>query len=70
MLNVIAAIMFAILGVLSISAAIFNFKWFFTSENGKLFVKLFGKKGARIFYGIVGVLVLYMAYYAYNMPIS
>ncbi len=70
MLNVIAAIMFAILGALSISAAIFNFKWFFTSENGKLFVKLFGKKGARIFYGIVGVLVLYMAYYAYNMPIS
>lgn len=70
MLNIVAAIIFLILGLLSISASIFNFKWFFTSENGKMFVKLFGRKGARVFYGIVGILILYMAYYVYSMPIS
>ena len=69
MLNTIASAIFVILGILSISAAIFNFKWFFTSENGRMFVKLFGYTGARIFYGISGVLILYMAYYVYNMPV-
>lgn len=70
MLNTITAVIFVILGILSISASIFNFKWFFTSENGKMFVKFFGRRGARIFYGIMGILILYMAYYVYNMPIS
>lgn len=70
MLNIIAAIIFAILGVLSIMAATFNFKWFFTSENGRLFVNLLGKKGARAFYGIVGVLILCMAYYLYSQPMA
>ena len=70
MLNLIATIIFSILGILSISASLFNFKWFFTSENGRMFVKLFGYLGARIFYGIVGCLILYMAYYVYNMPVS
>lgn len=68
MLNTIATIIFVILGIFSISASIFNFKWFFESENGRMFVKLFGYLGARIFYGIVGGLILYMAYYIYNMP--
>ena len=42
MLNLIATIIFSILGILSITASLFNFKWFFTSENGRMFVKLFG----------------------------
>lgn len=70
MLNIIAATIFVILGVLSISVSIFNFKWFFTSENGRSIVKIFGKIGARVFYGVAGGLILYMAYYLYNMPLS
>ena len=70
MLNIVASIIFALLGIFSISAAIFNFKWFFTSENGRMFVKLFGYSGARIFYGLAGCLIEYMAYYVYNMPVS
>lgn len=62
MAELIAAILFAILGILALTASIFNHKWLFTSENGRFFVKLFGQTGARIFYGTVGLLVLYMAY--------
>ena len=70
MLNIVTSVIFVFLGILSISAAIFNFKWFFKSENGRMFVKLFGYSGARIFYGIAGMGILYMAYYIYNMPVS
>lgn len=70
MLNIIASVIFAILGALSIVAAIFNFEWFFSTENGKLVVKLFGRAGARLFYGVAGGLILYMAYYLYDVPVS
>lgn len=70
MLNILASLLFLILGVLSIVASLFNFNWFFTSENVRFFVKLFGRNGARVFYGVAGVLIIYMAYYVYNMPMS
>lgn len=70
MLNILASLLFLILGVLSIIASLFNFNWFFTSENVRFFVKLFGRNGTRVFYGVAGVLIIYMAYYAYNMPMS
>ncbi|MEG1573604.1 MAG: immunity 17 family protein [Bacteroidales bacterium] len=62
MANIIAVILFVFLGIFALVASVLNVKWFFTCENGKFFIKLFGYKGARIFYGIVGVLILYMAY--------
>lgn len=62
MAETIAVIFFVILGMLALAASVFNMKWLFTSESGRFFTKLFGKTGARIFYGAVGVLVLYMAY--------
>ena len=70
MLNTLATIMFLILGTLAILASIFNFKWFFSSENVRMLVKYFGPRGTRVFYGVAGVLILYMAYYVYNMPLS
>jgi hypothetical protein len=70
MLNTLAAIIFLILGALAILASVFNFKWFFSSENVRMLVKYFGPRGTRVFYGIAGVLILYMAYYVYNMPLS
>ena len=70
MLNTLAAIMFLILGILAILASIFNFKWFFSSENVRMFVKYLGPRGTRLFYGVAGVLILYMAYYVYSMPLS
>ena len=62
MAETIAVTLFVILGILALVASIFNMKWLFTSESGRFFTKLFGKTGARIFYGAVGALVLYMAY--------
>ncbi len=70
MLNTLASVLFFILGVLSIVASLFNFNWFFTSENVRFFIKLFGRNGTRIFYGVVGALIIYMSYYVYNMPMS
>lgn len=62
MAETIAVILFVILGMLTLVASVFDMKWLFTSESGRFFVKLLGKRGARIFYGAVGILVLYMAY--------
>lgn len=62
MAKIVAVVLFIVLGSFALIASLFNLKWFFTSENGRLFIKLFGYKGARIFYGIVGALILYMAY--------
>lgn len=62
MAEITAVILFVIIGLLALTASIFNLKWLFTSESGRYFVKLFGQTGARIFYGAIGILILYMAY--------
>jgi hypothetical protein len=46
------------LGAFSIIAAIFNFNWFFSTNSAAIFVKWFGKKGARIFYGLLGLCLI------------
>lgn len=57
----IISIFFAILGSLSICAALANWDWFFNSNNGKIFVRLFKRTGARLFYAILGILIWFMA---------
>ncbi|WP_294178655.1 immunity 17 family protein [Coprobacter sp.] len=57
----IISIFFACLGTLSICAAIANWDWFFNTNNGKIFVRLFKRTGARIFYIILGILIWIMA---------
>jgi hypothetical protein len=44
-------------GIFSISGAALDWDWFINSRKARLFVSLFGRNGARIFYGLLGTVI-------------
>ncbi len=48
------AVFFIFSGCFSMAGAYFDWDWFMKNSRAWLFVKLFGRNGARIFYGILG----------------
>lgn len=50
--------LFLFLGCLSILAALFNFDWFFQTNSATPFVNWLGRKGARIFYAFLGLVMI------------
>ena len=54
---------FAIVGLLAILASIFNWDWFFQSQNTQIIVKNAGRKQARLFYALLGLLMIATAIY-------
>lgn len=62
---------FAIAGLISALAAIFNWDWFFTAQNAQYAVKRFGRQQSRLIYGALGLALIAMAVYFYlNTPPS
>lgn len=45
-------------GVFSIISSIFNFDFYFESRKARFFVGVLGRNGARVFYGILGLLLI------------
>ena len=41
-------------GAFAISGAVFDWEWFMNHRKAQFFVRLFGRTGTRIFYGILG----------------
>ena len=39
----------------------FDWEWFMTNRRARLFVSLFGRTGARIFYGLLGIALIVVA---------
>ena len=60
--NVVQAI-FLLAGSISLLSSLFNWEWFFTTDNAKFAVKRFGRNGARWIYGTVGALLIAAAIY-------
>ncbi len=58
------AIIACILGSITIFVSCTDANWFFSSKNVTFFVRTFGRKGARIFYFLLGVFLWTMAYTA------
>ncbi len=55
----IFVLIFGILaGGFCIAAAIFDWNFFFNARKAAPIVKIFGRNGARIFYGIMGLLFI------------
>ena len=54
---------FVIVGLLAIGAAIFDWDWFFQAQNAQLIVKNVGRKRARLFYAVLGILMIATAVY-------
>lgn len=49
--------LFAI-GIFCLLAAIFDWEWWFSSRRARVFVDLLSREGARVFYGIFGVIFI------------
>ena len=54
---------FALIGLLAVLASIFNWDWFFQSQNSQFIVKNVGRKQARLFYALLGILMIATAIY-------
>lgn len=46
-------------------ASSLNLDFFFNNRRAETFIKLFGRKGARIFYMALGAFLFYVAYQIY-----
>lgn len=53
----IYGIFFVLAGLFSILGAIKNWDFFMNNRKAYIWVKLFGRNGARIFYGILGFVI-------------
>ena len=49
---------FVLTGLLAILAALFNWDWFFTAQNSQFIVNNVGRTRARIFYAVLGGLMI------------
>ncbi|MBQ3608804.1 MAG: immunity 17 family protein [Bacteroidaceae bacterium] len=54
---------FAVVGLLAILASAFNWDWFFKSQNTRYIVSNVGRKRARLFYALLGLLMIVTAIY-------
>ena len=52
---------FALAGIVSLLASLLNWDWFFTTRNAQTIVRNVGRNRARLFYGILGIIIIGMA---------
>ena len=57
---------FALIGILAVLASIFNWNWFFQSQNMQAIVRNVGRKRARLFYALLGLLMIGTAIYFFQ----
>jgi hypothetical protein len=58
----------AVMGGFSLAGAIANWDWFMESRKAAFIVKILGRNGARIFYGILGAALVGFAIYGVMNP--
>jgi hypothetical protein len=56
----IYGIVILLAGLFSIVCAAFDFDWFMNNRRASLFVKLFTRNGARVFYIVLGIVLCIM----------
>lgn len=49
---------FVLTGTVSLLAALLDWEWFFTAQNTQFVVRNVGRKQARWFYGVLGVILI------------
>ena len=54
MSNVLVVVLVIAAGAFSLAGSILNWDWFFNNRRATVMVSIFGRMGARIFYGILG----------------
>lgn len=56
--EIFVGILFLAIGAFSFLAGVLNWDWFFQSVNASIFLRWFGRAGARYFYGTIGMIVI------------
>ena len=56
----IYGIVILLAGLFSIVCATFDFDWFMNNRRASLFIKLFKRNGARVFYIVLGIVLCIM----------
>ena len=60
---------FAVAGIISLLAAILDWDWFFTAQNTQFVVRNVGRRQARWFYGVLGMILIGTAVFFFlNTP--
>ena len=52
---------YIVAGIVSLLASLLNWDWFFTTRNAQTIVRNVGRNRARLFYGILGIIIIGMA---------
>lgn len=64
--NQIFGIVTALVGLFTFIASMLNLELFFKNKRAQTFVKMFGQKGAQVFYMALGAFLVYVAYQVYT----
>ncbi len=60
---------FAVAGIISLLAALLDWNWFFTAHNTQFIVRNVGRRQARLFYGVLGLILIATAvFFVLNTP--
>jgi hypothetical protein len=59
--NIWVRILLTGIGFFAILGSLFNWDFFFESKKATTFVKFFGRNGARVFYSILGIIIISMS---------
>ncbi len=54
----IAGVLLILAGLFTLAGVIQNWNWFFNSRRARFIVAIFGREGARIVYGILGIVMV------------
>lgn len=57
-------ILLVAVGLFSVLAGVFNWDFFFNSRKARLWIRLFGRGGARIFYILLGVVIIVLGIFS------
>ena len=58
-MNILFMIIMVLSGIFAVCGAVFNWDFFFQHRRARRIVAVFGRNGARIFYVLLGVLVIF-----------
>ena len=55
---IVMGLVFAAIGLFSLMGSVMNWDWYFNNRRARGVVAIFGRNGARIFYGILGIFIM------------
>lgn len=62
--------LFAVTGAIALLAALLNWDWFFSARNAQLIVRNMGRTRARLFYGVLGLILIGTAIYFLSVTLN